>query len=56
MEHEERMIKKGKPDKYSFSPISWLPLDSKDSRNQGMHKPFANDGELTEHMTATYWG
>jgi len=56
MEHEERMIKEGKPDGSSFPPISWLPLDSKDSRNQGMDKTFAGDGELTEHMTATYWG
>jgi len=56
MEHEERMIKEGKPDGSSFPPISWLPLDSKYSRNQGMDKTFAGDGELTEHMTATYWG
>ena len=56
MEYEERMIKEGKLDRYSFSPISWLPLASKDSRNQGMYKTFAGDGEIKEHMTATYWG
>jgi len=55
-EHEERMSKAGKPYGSSFPPISWLPLDSKDSRNQGMYKTFARDGELTEYMTATYWG
>ena len=55
-EREECMSKAGKPDGCSFSPISWPPPDSKDSRNQGMQKTFAGDGKLTEHMTATYWG
>jgi hypothetical protein len=56
MEHEEHMIKEGKSDRYSFPGVSWLPMDSKDSRNQGMYDTFAGDGGLKEHMTATYWG
>ena len=55
-ESGERMSKAGKPDRCSFSPISWPPPDSKDCRNQGMYKTFAGAGELTEYMTATYWG
>ena len=56
-EREECMSNAGKPDGCSFSPISWLSPDSKDSRNQGMQKTFAgDDGKWTEHMTATYWG
>ena len=50
------MSKAGKPDRCSFFPISWPLPDSKDCRNQGMYKTFTGAGELTEHMTATYWG
>ena len=46
----------GKPRWYYSPQVSWPPLDSKDSRNQGMQKTFASDGELTENMTASYWG
>jgi hypothetical protein len=46
----------GKPLWYNSSQVSWPPLDGKDSRNQGMQKTFAGDGELTENMTASYWG
>jgi hypothetical protein len=50
------MSKAGKPDGRSLYPISWPPPDSKDSRNQGVHKTFAGDEELKEYMTVTYWG
>ena len=53
---EEFMIKATKPDWCSLSPISWLPPDSKDCRKQETRKTFAGDGEISEHMTATYWG
>jgi len=42
-----------------LSPIRWLPPDSpnsKNSRNQGMHELFTNDGDLNENMMAIYWG
>ena len=52
---EEPMIKAIKPTWCSLSPISWPPV-SNDRRNQEIHKTFAGDGELTDHITATYWG
>jgi len=50
------MSKAEKPEGCFLSSISRLSPDSKDSRNQGMHKTLANDGELAGHTTATYWG
>ena len=55
-EREKRMGKTGKPDWYSLSWISWQPLDSKETGMKRTHKTFVGDGELKEHMTATYWG
>ena len=55
-DNEERMSKAGEPDWVAFSPASWLSPDSKDSRNQEVHKTFAGNRELKEHLTATYWG
>ena len=53
---EECMIKATKPDWCYLSPGSWPPPDSKDCRNQEIHKTIAGEGEITEYMTATYWG
>ena len=55
-EREERMGKTGKPDWYSYSSIRWLRRDGEESRMKRIHKTFVGDGELKEHMTATYWG
>ncbi len=55
-ESEERMSKAGKPDWVAFSSVIWPSMDSNDSRNQEMHKTFADNRESKEHLTATYWG
>jgi hypothetical protein len=50
------MAKTGKPDWYSYSSIRWLRRDGEESRMKRIHETFVGDGELKEHMTATYWG
>jgi hypothetical protein len=54
--NERETDQRGKLDWRFLTPIGWPTPDSRNSRNQEMHKILVGGEESTDHIMATYWG
>ena len=55
-EKERATDQRGKLDWHFLPPNDWPSTDSRNSRDQEMHKIFSVDIGSTDHLLAIYWG